>query len=410
GNSTVAKEAGLAALARQALSADARVAAPAIVSLRAKGQPAVDVMLDVYNSMEPKLDRAGRLQARAAVDRVCGQLDCVWSRLYWYTDLDAAKAEARRTGRPILSLRLLGNLDDELSCANSRFFRTILYPNRQVSTYLRQAFVLHWSSERPAPRVTIDYGDGRVLQRTITGNSIHYLLAEDGTPLDALPGLYAPNAFLSELQEMSRLAMGYRLWPEKTRAAQLAAYLRNQVANAEAAVRADGDRGTAARQGQVLASYSAWQAAPLALSKMAVERPMLDKVSFGAKQGINAAPGVTPTTTIKVDLGGFDGNTIRLIREKHFGNAPGSDRELEPLLARLKKSVAEDTLHNEFDLRVQIHRWLAATPSASFEELNRHVYSAIFLTPATDPWLGLVQNDTFTGIANEGRRTTKAGR
>ena len=32
-------------------------------------------------------------------------------------------AEAQRTNRPILSLRLLGNLTDDFSCANSRFFR-----------------------------------------------------------------------------------------------------------------------------------------------------------------------------------------------------------------------------------------------------------------------------------------------
>jgi len=30
---------------------------------------------------------------------------------------------AQRTNRPILSLRLLGNLTDDFSCANSRFFR-----------------------------------------------------------------------------------------------------------------------------------------------------------------------------------------------------------------------------------------------------------------------------------------------
>ena len=46
------------------------------------------------------------------------------SQLYWYTDLEAAKAQAKRLGKPILSLRLLGKLTDEFSCANSRFFRT----------------------------------------------------------------------------------------------------------------------------------------------------------------------------------------------------------------------------------------------------------------------------------------------
>src|SRR5215204_5481362 len=53
------------------------------------------------------------------LDKVCGVRDCADIRLFWYTDLEAAKAAARATGKPILSLRLLGRLDEEFSCANS---------------------------------------------------------------------------------------------------------------------------------------------------------------------------------------------------------------------------------------------------------------------------------------------------
>ncbi len=76
------------------------------------------------------LDAAADARYRAALDRACRQFDCASSGLYWFTDLDAALAEARRTHRPVLSLRLLGNLDEEMSCANSRYFRTLLYSNR----------------------------------------------------------------------------------------------------------------------------------------------------------------------------------------------------------------------------------------------------------------------------------------
>ena len=56
--------------------------------------------------------------------------------------------------------------------------------------------MLHWQSVRPVPTVTIDFGDGRKLERTLTGNSIHYILDSQGRPIDALPGLYGPQAFL----------------------------------------------------------------------------------------------------------------------------------------------------------------------------------------------------------------------
>src|SRR5437762_12125174 len=135
----------------------------------------------------------------AALDAVSQQKDSYLSGLYWYTDFDQAKSAARATGKPILSLRLLGKLSEEYSCANSRFFRTILYSNSEVSKMLRERFILHWQSVRPAPRVTIDFGDGRKLERTLTGNSIHYILDSDGRTVDALPGLYGPKAFLRGL-------------------------------------------------------------------------------------------------------------------------------------------------------------------------------------------------------------------
>src|ERR1051325_4935370 len=140
-----------------------------------------------------------------ALDSVSGQKNSYISGLYWYSDLDDAKKAAKESGKPILSLRLLGKLTDDLSCANSRFFRTVLYPNAQVSAVLRDRFVLHWQSMRPAPIITVDFGDGRKLQRTITGNSIHYVLDQSGQPIEALPGLYGPEAFVRALTEAEQL-------------------------------------------------------------------------------------------------------------------------------------------------------------------------------------------------------------
>jgi hypothetical protein len=144
------------------------------------------------------LARHGRF-ASAALDALCAQRDAHTSLLYWHTDLDAARAEARRARKPILSLRLLGRLDEELSCANSRFFRATLYPDPVVNALLRDRFVLHWRSVRPVPVVTIDFGDGRRLVRTLTGNSVHLVLDADGRPRDAIPGLYSAPGFARAL-------------------------------------------------------------------------------------------------------------------------------------------------------------------------------------------------------------------
>jgi hypothetical protein len=152
--------------------------------------------------------RAHGTGASAELDRVCAQKDAHTSLLYWFTDLGAAVAEARRRGRPILSLRLLGRLDEELSCANSRFFRKLLYP--RLHQLLRSKFVLHWQSVRPVPRVTIDFGNGRRLERTLTGNSVHLVLDCLGRPVDALPGLFDVDTFRDLLESAHALAMADR--------------------------------------------------------------------------------------------------------------------------------------------------------------------------------------------------------
>ncbi len=165
----------------QAVSADQSVAQKAQDQLRQMGPQGLELLeqrfaneISAHRSGMPSDERWKRIAA--ALDRVGGQYDDYASGLYWYTDLEKAKAAARTSGRPILSLRLLGRLDEDLSCANSRFFRTTLYPSAEINQLLKNGFVLHWESVRPAPRVTIDFGDGRTLQRTITGNSIHYIL------------------------------------------------------------------------------------------------------------------------------------------------------------------------------------------------------------------------------------------
>ncbi|HEX3482710.1 MAG TPA: hypothetical protein VHT91_47195 [Kofleriaceae bacterium] len=133
------------------------------------------------------------------LDEICAQKDAHTSRLYWFTELPAAIAEARRSRRPILSLRLLGRLDEELSCANSRFFRKLLYPEPRINQMLRNEFVLHWQSVRPVPKITIDFGDGRRIERTLTGNSVHVVLDMHGRAADALPGLMSREVFLEQL-------------------------------------------------------------------------------------------------------------------------------------------------------------------------------------------------------------------
>jgi hypothetical protein len=361
------------------------------------------------------------------LDGVSGQRDCSASHLYWYTDFEQAKVVAKAEAKPILSLRLLGKLDEEFSCANSRFFRTTLYANAEVSQYLRDHFVLHWKSVRPVPRVTIDFGDGRKLERTITGNSIHYVLAADGQVIDALPGLYGPKAFLKGLQRAEIIAQRtVTVGPEqrtvmlgdyhRARAAALSEELRADVQKLSASIPLDLNIITLASSNPSSPSPTAQAAGRITASKGRVEQPILDKALPRSAQVESASGGLDDVTWSKLaalheENSRLDASSRALIRAK---NPTASDARRaafaktiveDPLLREfrnLERSISEDTVRNEYLLHPKIHAWLASGEMTNVDELNRKVYAELFLTPDTDPWLGLAPSDTFTALENNG--------
>jgi hypothetical protein len=392
-------------LVLRAVNPDPRISTSAIAELRTTGQPAVDAMLAAHARVTG--DAASEARFRAALDRVCRQADCAFSGLYWYTDLDAAKAAAQATHRPILSLRLLGDLGMEMSCANSRYFRTVLYPNREIASYLRDHFVLYWTSERPVPTVTIDFGDGRVLHRTITGNSIHYLLDETGRPLDALPGLYAPKAFLAQLREMTWLYDQWSHAPASDREQRLRTYHAMRVRSATQ-TKAD----PAARRARLQQPAYAWETSGLAISKSGGEAAMFGKISFGMNSIVRSTQTITERVLPSEDFSAIDDNALALIREKR---APlhESPESLANVIESFRRTLTADTLQNEYVLRPQIHRFFQESPASDFAYLNQRVYAEVFQTPREDPWLGLRSDQTFTALAAEGveqRRDTLRGR
>ncbi|MEM7626333.1 MAG: hypothetical protein AAF333_12115 [Planctomycetota bacterium] len=324
----------------------------------------------------------------AALDAVTGQKDGWASGLLWHDDLDTALSVARARGKPVLSLRMLGRLDEDLSCANSRFFRTLLYPDPAVNTILRERFVLHWHSVRPAPRLTINYGDGRVIERTITGNSLHLVLdPTTGTVIEALPGLVDAQTFAGWLGMADRLhghmttdgadaaaiLVGHRTW----------SMLRPGAVPPPAD---EADAGAAAMR--------------LAVSKKIVERAAFAAVRFAprAADGSEGAPhsdaGETPPSvepTIHPRVGG-------LIRVKEGGDTDAK-------LTRLRDSLRRDTAINVDRLRPRIVAYLAgAETEASAESLTTWVYAEVFRSPLDDPWSGLVETDAYTALDRGGVR------
>jgi hypothetical protein len=452
---------------QQSVSSDAPLAARAQEHLRDAGPSGLRLLLERY-APQIAAHQAGAppdeqwKRIASALDKVGGQYDDYASQLYWYTDLEKAKAAARASGRPILSLRLLGRLDTDLSCANSRFFRTTLYPSAEINRILKDQYVLHWESVRPAPRVTIDFGDGRILRRTITGNSIHYILDANGQVLDALPGLYSAPVFANELRAAADAAKA----PASTTAHLQAT--RNQLLDAwagdlavlgiplperpwnEAGLQArtsdatwqqiaqlhEGEANFDANVRELMLRKfpSAQSAAPIAVGKSAIEVPLLrsmgspadrrdvSRQSFPSAQ--SAAPIARTKSGIEVPLlrsmaspaGDGDASGQSLPSARTAAPVTLSKRLVEAPMLRsfenstrvvsLRKAISLDTVENNYMRRTKILAFIAgpaARSGLSLAAINEWVYSQVFLTPSQDPWLGLAPADVFSAIDDDGR-------
>ena len=400
-----------------------RTAAAAVATLRRAGPAGLDALL---LAAQPVLDRGPSdprwKDVTAAIDAVAGQRDAWVSRLYWYTDWDAAVASARAQGKPILSLRPLGRLDQDLSCANSRFFRTALYANTAVSHVLRENYVLHWQSVRPAPEITIDFGDGRVMRRTITGNSIHYVLDPDGRVIDALPGLYGPSQFLLALESDARVTRELASASAAERSARLGDLYARRIAEAQRAWSRDLSRAdvtivpvepqveavpTTLAQPASNPTPTAVQALPIAYTKTIVERPLVLALLPGTPGAEPSDEAWSQVAALHVHGARLDASSRMLMWRKHCGagsaalRAPGvTDTAFVGLVDRFEHAIASDEARDLYLLRPRVLGWLAEKPT-TVAALNERVYSELFLTPGDDPWLGL-SPDVYSAIDGEG--------
>lgn len=420
------------ALALQAVSENSAEAAPAIAELRALGPAGLDELFRTYSRAIDQQVANPLLAATpewkrlsAALDEVSQQKDSYLSGLYWYTDFAQAQAAARASKKPILSLRLLGKLNEEFSCANSRFFRTILYSNAEVSKTLREKFVLYWESERPAPRVTIDFGDGRKLERTLTGNSIHYILDSDGKVIDALPGLYGPGAFMRLLNQ-TEAVFREPVKPAGKLAVPALPYPRARLNATNVAWYSDIEKtGGKIPVGLVMVEQNsegqptAISAAAYAMTKVFSEANML-KAIIGAPAALGT---ITDQGTwnkiaqLHIADAKLDERSLRLIKRQTQGalSSDGSDKNklkaFAALTERLQQNIALDTVRNEYLLHTKLYGWLMVEKDyRDVKKLNAKVYSDLFLTPASDPWLGLFSPEVYTALEGGGIIRPSGGR
>ena len=203
-----------------------------------------------------------------------------------------------------------------------------------------QDYVLAWQNLRPAPKVTIDFGNGRTLQRTLKGSTVIYLCRPDGSVVDAYPGVYTPQDFLGLLnQSRSHLH--------------------------------DSDQEILAWHRQPLAAAPA---PPLTVSKAAMQGPLLNALSLpappepaGSLSDLSQYPMTRPQVAVSVGL---------------------------PPNASGRQLVEEDSRRYRDFARPAAHRLLAgwkALPQPT--ECALPMFKEVLHVPIDDPYLGLKDDD-----------------
>ncbi len=351
-----------------------------VKTLRARRQPALDSAIDYRNE---RLKALGGIEFAEiknldeAIDKIAGQKFASQSRLYWHTSLGIARVVSQKTNRPILSLRMLGRLDEDLSCANSRFFRTMLYPDPEIAAMLREHFVLHWQSVREVPVVTIDFGDGRQLRQPLTGNSVHLVVDSRGRPFDALPGLVSPQAF------KQWLAGANQLWNDSDRGneapfwSSVAEFHRNRAEQRRS------ESSLAISKSQRVSDLN-----PLdeRWSQFASSRDVrLSSTSRQLLQAQRPGTGAEGAMVIAASKAVVETPMLRLVEP------------IEPLIAR-------DTVFNLYALQTKIDDWFSqASVPATDDAMTKRIYAEAFQMPLHDPWLGLSPDTHYTALDNGGR-------
>jgi hypothetical protein len=232
--------------------------------------------------------------------------------------------------------------------------RTVLFSRTDVADFLQQHFEPAWESVRPVPLVRFDFGDGRVVTRTLHGNIASHVCVPDGQVLDILPGLYTPPVYRSALDRLRQLAASVDWANAGQRLTQLRQYhqgrallLRNPgLAQAAEAAARQADRG-----------------------KGRIELPV-ERLVGNRGIGVIANPPNGP-----------GGRPVRIPRPE-APPAPGTDAALWALLAA-------DTRLNQTERRRQIHERLAASGSVRPAQIKNWLYREVLHADLEDPYLGL---------------------
>jgi hypothetical protein len=284
----------------------------------------------------------------------------------------------------------------------------VLFSSENVATFINNSFEPVWESVRPVPIVTIDFGNGEKITRTLHGNIATYLCNAQGTVFDILPGIYEPKEYQNQLSQFSLLfryahqkftRKGPGGSPEELRAAlaihadsRLKAYHEQQAARLAAKQPADlftykippnGGRGKAEIE-------------------MAIELIAAGDAAKLAQPPGSAPPAAAlPPSVVRAISGGVGKGSIEIPVERLFADVQGPNGSVgpppigtQPVPNKAEEiagwsELVEDTRINESMRRRAIHEKLASAGRVKPEEIKKWLFKDVLAADLDDPTLGI---------------------
>ena len=217
----------------------------------------------------------------------------------------------------------------------------MLFSNAQIAQFVNAGFEPVWQSVRPVPIVTIDFGNGREIKRTLHGNIATYVCTPSGYVVDVLPGLYTADVFGKRL-----MALLFEAHSAPKSAPFFAKWLvgqhekRNQQAEQN-------------KKGKALEIKKVRDKG----KSVVIERPVI--WALGAPPAVDQPP-------------------------QDVVDALGSPGQLT-----IWKAMVEDTRVNDTDRRKQISEFLTRSGPILPAAMTKWLYREVLDSDIDDPWLGL---------------------
>jgi hypothetical protein len=225
----------------------------------------------------------------------------------------------------------------------------VLFSSTEIAQFINNAFEPAWESVRPVPIVTIDFGNGTKVTRTLNGNIATYVCDAEGKVLDVMAGIYEPATFQERLDQFRLLAQ-YVAFRGRGRAAPNDLF-QNYHVRQGAALNAN-------KPPEVLAyNFTA------GLSKAVIENP-IKLIAAGEAPGPQLFGGLKPIPT------------------------PSPKGAAAEEIARWKE-LAEDTRLNETVRRRMVHEKLSEVGMVPPDQIVKWLYKDVLHADLDDPYLGL---------------------